>query len=343
LRNERTNTINLSGPFHDLKAFQNAGKPSAISKEMLLNGAEGAAFPSIPDEKSLEIYVQLRRHPKIIDMKNDEKVFFIRELDATLDRKTFDTSTSEKPHLRVFGGASFNLWQPETGEIFAYANPQIVEKALFEKRERQVNLKSSGFYGMPNSWAKNRKSLPCKHPRIAYRQITNSTNSRTVITALIPPDTILTNAAPYIFLPSSNHSWEAYLLGVLSSIPFDWYARRHVELNFNFHILYSAPIPCPATDDPRRLRVISIAGHLAAVDARYQEWADAVGVPVGSVTSTTQKDALIAELDALVAHLYGLDRSQLCHIFATFHRGWDYQPRLTNVLTFYDALPEVPR
>ena len=103
----------------------------------------------------------------------------------------------------------------------------------------------------------------------------------------------------------------------------------------------TTPIPRPHADDPRRLRVIEIAGRLAAVDARYQAWADAVGVPVGSVTSAALKDDLIAELDALVAHLYGLNRSQLCHIFATFHRGWAYQPRLAQVLSFYDQLPEV--
>ena len=48
------------------------------------------------------------------------------------------------------------------------------------------------------------------------------------------------------------------------------------------------------------------------------------------------KDDLIAELDALVAHLYGLGRSDVEHIFATFHRGWDYGPRLAAVLAHYD-------
>jgi hypothetical protein len=26
------------------------------------------------------------------------------------------------------------------------------------------------------------------------------------------------------------------------------------------------------------------------------------------------------------------------HIFETFHRGWDFQPRLTKVLEFFDAI-----
>ena len=94
-------------------------------------------------------------------------------------------------------------------------------------------------------------------------------------------------------------------------------------------------------NDPRRLKVIEIAGKLAAVDARYAIWAKEVGVKVGSVKTATDKETLIAELDALVSHLYGLSRTQVEHIFKTFHRGWDYSSRLEQVLAFYDQLPKV--
>jgi hypothetical protein len=79
------------------------------------------------------------------------------------------------------------------------------------------------------------------------------------------------------------------------------------------------------------------------VDARYASWAARVSVPVASVTDEATKEDLIAELDALVAQLYGLGRSDVEHIFVTFHRGWDYRPRLAAVLAHYDrwaaALP----
>ena len=101
------------------------------------------------------------------------------------------------------------------------------------------------------------------------------------------------------------------------------------------------PVPRPVLSERIPKRVIEISGRLAAVDERYADWAKAVGVKVGSVKTQTEKDALIAELDALVAHLYGLNREQVEHVFATFHRGWDYKPRLAEVLKHYDALPEV--
>ena len=83
--------------------------------------------------------------------------------------------------------------------------------------------------------------------------------------------------------------------------------------------------------------MVEIAGRLAAVDDRYADWAAEVGVPVGSVKTAAEKDDLIAELDALVSLLYGLTEDQVEHVFATFHRGWNYEPRLEAVLKHYRA------
>ena len=49
------------------------------------------------------------------------------------------------------------------------------------------------------------------------------------------------------------------------------------------------------------------------------------------------KDDLIAELDAVVALLYGLERDDVEHVFETFHRGWDYQPGSAAVLDHMTA------
>jgi hypothetical protein len=44
---------------------------------------------------------------------------------------------------------------------------------------------------------------------------------------------------------------------------------------------------------------------------------------------------MVAELDAIIAHLYGLTEKQLVHIFETFHEGWDYDDRLKAVLKHF--------
>jgi hypothetical protein len=102
------------------------------------------------------------------------------------------------------------------------------------------------------------------------------------------------------------------------------------------------PVPRLDREDPLRRRVETIAGRLAAVDERYRYWAEAVEVPVASVAPDEKAD-LIAELDAAVAVLYGLDRADVRHIFETFHAGWDPTERLQAVLAHHARLREVTR
>ena len=125
---------------------------------------------------------------------------------------------------------------------------------------------------------------------------------------------------------------------MLSSIPLDWYARRYVELGMNFHIFNGLPVPSADPGDPLRVRLIELAGRLAARDVRFSGWASEVGVPVASISSPQAQAEAEAEIDAVVAALYGLQRDQLEHIFSTFHRGWDFAPRLATVLGYFDAI-----
>jgi hypothetical protein len=158
-----------------------------------------------------------------------------------------------------------------------------------------------------------------------------------VIAALIPPERVITNAAPYLYFSEEDHQSEAYLLGILCSTPLDWYARRFVEINLNYFIFNKFPVPMNDSCDDRCRRVAEVSGRLAAVDDRYASWAEAVGVPVGSVTTQTEKDDLVAELDAVVAHLYGLDADDLEVIWDTFHTTVNRLPSLDKVLGFHET------
>ncbi|MEY3640481.1 MAG: hypothetical protein RLZZ199_286 [Actinomycetota bacterium] len=329
-------TVSLSGPFYSFEEFEKGRSSHGQLKISALRAAaEGAAFPQLPSAESAEVFGTIRRACRLDGGVGPASFTPVSEFNATSDREIFDAGGEREGRWPVYGGASFNLWNPNTGEVFAWANPKKVLSALQEKRRRQVKLKSSAFFGLGDDWAADYETLPCNSPRIAYRQITNATNTRSVIASLVPSQVFLTNAAPYLHRRGGTEKHEAFLLGIMCSIPFDWYVRRYVELNFNFHIVNGCPVPVWAEDDARQQKLTENSGRLAAVDERYKVWARVVGVKQGSV-GPKESDLLIAENDALVAHLYGLSREQLEHVFKTFHRGWDYVPRFTQVLGFYD-------
>lgn len=239
----------------------------------------------------------------------------------------------------VYTGKSFNLWNPDTGEYTSSADPETVTAALQQKRRNGHRNRRSAFSEMPAAWIEDPDTLPCLRPRIAIRDVTRSSDTRTVIAALVPGERVITHKAPYLLRVRGTEKDEAFLIGVLSSMILDWYARRVVEITLSASILNNFPIPAPDLDnDPTARRTVEIAGRLAAVDDRFSEWAAAVGVPVGSANDEPTKSELICELDACVARLYGLDEDDLAVIYDTFHEGADYSDRLAAVLTHFRRL-----
>jgi hypothetical protein len=335
-------TIGLRGPFATQQAFD-AGhnKPAArFEPADVLSWNDSASLPLLPSQQSVEIFAQLRKSPRL-DL-NDGKSWRARpdrELDATNQKSLMDLESDKCPKgfWPVFKGESFDLWTPDTGQYYAFADPDVVVPWLYEKRLRSGKGKRDSAHAeFSPGFRQDKATLACQHARIAFRDVTNRTNQRTVIACLLPPKVFLTNKAPYLLWPRGDEKEQAFLLGVLCSIPLDWYARRFVELNVNFFIFNPFPVPRPPRSDKRWQRAVALAGRLAAPDKRLAAWAKAVGVKHGPLAEDEKQD-MIAELDAVVAHLYGLSEPQLVHIFETFHEGWDYEPRLKAVLRHFRA------
>jgi hypothetical protein len=332
---EPSPVVRLRGPYASLAAYRKGGgaKPVEFPVSDFRGWATGAAFPLLPTPESGEVFLKLRAHPRFDDRSHPWRARPIAELHATGDKHEMIVDPESTDGLwPVYKGASFNLWEPDTGEYYAWADPDHVRKILKEKRVRQQRRERSAFSEFDRTWASDPATLPCLFPRIAFRDVARATDSRTMILALCPPQIVLNHTAPYLLWPRGDERDQAYTLGVLSSIPFDWYTRRVVETHVTFEILGALPIPNPDRADPVRRRVEEFSGRLAAPDDRFTGWAEAVGVPVGSAATPDERADLTTQLDAAVALLYGLEESDVTHILETFHVGWDYRPRLEAVL-----------
>ncbi|WP_419849073.1 hypothetical protein [Candidatus Poriferisocius sp.] len=238
----------------------------------------------------------------------------------------------------VYKGTSFNLWEPDTGVYYDSADAQSMIAHLQEKRLSQRRTRSSAFAEQDESVADDPATLPCLNPRIAFRDVARSTDTRTLITALIPGGRVLVHKAPYLLQIEGTMADETYVLGVLSSIPCDWQSRRTIELVMSFGQFNQLSVPDPGEGHPVRDRVVEIAGRLAAVDERFAEWAAEVGVPVGSANDEAVIQDLICELDACVAHLYGLDEDDLAVVYETFSEAVDYSEHHAAVLAHFRRL-----
>jgi hypothetical protein len=281
------------------------------------------AVPLLPSIWAARLYQRLvTAHPRFDSTRDGWAAVPWREFHVTDDRKSGllkEPGTIAGPWWPVYGGRSFDLWEPELwrrdGELAFVLEPDVGTAELQRKRAGS-NVWRARF--RPDATA-TESTLPLYRPRVLFRDITNRTNSRTCIVSLVPPHVFAVNTAPTVIFPEGDERDQAYVLGVMSSVPFDWIARRRVEGHLSYFVLNSLVMPRPRDRrlDPRWLRVVELAGRLAAVDDRYADFADALPVAFGLVEAT-EKAAMIAELDGVVAHLYGLDRSELQLMFEDF-------------------------
>ena len=341
------NSICLRGPFASQMAFDEEGKGSAAAfdRKNVLAWNDSASLPVLPAPESVNVFAQIREAPRL-DLNETgaqgTQTWRARpdaELHATAQKQlmTFEGKDSSDGYWPVYKGESFDLWNPDTGVYYALADPEPALHWLQRKRLKAgKSRRDSPHREFPVEHLRDRATLPCLGPRIAFRDVTNRTNQRTVIACLVPPEVFITNKGPYFLWPRGDGMDQAFLLGVLCSIPLDWYARRFVEVNVNFFIINPFPIPRPDRDGPRWQRAVTLAGRLACPDDRFTSWAAGDGVTCGPL-ATDEKEDMIHELDAVVAHLYGLDERQLVHIFETFHIGWDYGERLDGVRRHFRA------
>ena len=334
-------TIYIQGPFRSLEEFK-AGKNKSIlsfSEKQVLSWTDSASLPSLPKEASLGVFLQMRKSPRL-DL-NDRKSWRaqpLQEMNTTIQKNLMDLKSLKCPkgYWPVWTGRSFDIWNPDTGKYYAYADPKKAIPWLLKKRpNRHKNLKSS-HSEFSSEYVKNKQTLPCFKPRIVFRDVCSADRPRTVHVSLLPPEALLVHKAPYLLFSRGDEKDEAFLLGILSSIPLDWYARRFISTNsLGFFLLNTFPIPRHDRKNPLWKRAVSLSGRLAAPDKRFAKWAKAVGVRCGPLDKERKTD-MIYELDAITAHLYGLSQKQLLHIFKTFHKTWEYQTRLQAVLKHYN-------
>lgn len=333
-------TVFLAGPFPTLETFdaRNPYGSARFTPADIRSWTDTASLPVLPSERSIEIFAQLRKAPRL-DL-NDGKSWRARpdtELHATAQKPLMDLESERCPHgfWPVFKGESFYIWTPDTGEYYAFADPDAVIPWIYAKRLKSGKSRRDSVHAeFPIATLQDRKTLACNYARIAFRDGTNRLNERTVIACLVPSKIFLSNMAPYLLWSRGDEKDKAFLLGILSSIPLDWYARRFVERHLNFFLANTLPIPRPPRSDPLWQRVVALAARLATPDDRFAAWAEAVGVAHGKLPGDEKQD-MIAELDALAARLYGLSERQLAHVFETFHEGWDYDTRLRAVLKHF--------
>ncbi|MFM6244274.1 MAG: ATP-binding protein, partial [Dolichospermum sp.] len=105
-----------------------------------------------------------------------------------------------------------------------------------------------------------------------------------------------------------------------NSFVLDWLLRTKVSSTVNFFYVYQLPVPRLTEKDPYFQEIVERAAKLICTTAEYDELAREVGLTSheNGVTDERERGKIRAELDGIIAHLYGLTETEFSHILNTF-------------------------
>ncbi len=132
---------------------------------------------------------------------------------------------------------------------------------------------------------------------------------------MVPPTVLLVNTAPYLtFIPGSETA-QAACLAIMNSIPFDWQARKFVEIHLNFFVLEGLAVPNLGADDFHA--VANAAAKLSSPDPRFADFSKAFNLQPREL-EPNERESLRADIDARVARAWGLGAEDLELMFQDF-------------------------
>jgi len=162
--------------------------------------------------------------------------------------------------------------------------------------------------------------------RLAFRDVARDSDERTMIATILPPKVFCPHTMTLELIQPGTDGLDArvrcYLVGLFNSFAVDYLLRQRVTAHLSLFLVYNLPVPRLAADHPQLLVLAKRAAKLVCTTEDFAElWQKVTGEPWTSesgATDAAERARLRAEIDGLVAHLYGLSEEEFAHILATF-------------------------
>lgn len=161
--------------------------------------------------------------------------------------------------------------------------------------------------------------------RLGFCDIARNTDTRTLICTVIPP-AFHGNKLPTVRIFDDEGrrligpAEQLFVCAVWNSFVLDWMIRQKVSATLNFFYLFQLPLQRLSEADPEFRPIDGRAARLICTTREFAELAQVVGVGSheAGAADPAERARLRAELDGLIAHLYGLTEAEFAHVLRAF-------------------------
>jgi hypothetical protein len=197
---------------------------------------------------------------------------------------------------------------------------------LFGSPQYWVNEKKARESLLPRNELDKGQKLDYQDYRIGIRAIGGSANERGLISTILPKDVFCGNSILVSTTKgiknSVNNKEKLLLLGFLNSFVVDYCIRQMVATNINMFYIYQLHIPRLKEDSDFYPQIIERVVKLICTTEEYADLWQEVTKTVWSEelakSFVAHHQKLRAELDGIIANIYGLSESEFAYILTTF-------------------------
>ncbi|TDE34676.1 Eco57I restriction-modification methylase domain-containing protein [Antarcticimicrobium sediminis] len=291
--------------------------------------------------------------PILVDRSGGEviktwPVKYLRMFDMTNDSGLFRTRDELENHEgaypiggNVFGSAAGDwvplyegkmIWHFDHRAASIVVNEENQHRPAYPSRSLPESLADPAFCPTPQFWIKAEEKPKNMKPVLAFRDVTNPTDRRTMDACFIPYH-YAGNTLP-LLVSEEGAVHLAPLLANMNTMVFDYVCRQKVQKNhLSWYIVEQLPVIPPESFDEWRfgskaageiVREIVLELTYTAHDmepfARDMGYVDEAGTVNPPFTWDEERRLVLrAKLDAVFFHLYGItDRDDIRYIYSTF-------------------------
>lgn len=240
------------------------------------------------------------------DVESTWKISFTAEFHMTNDSDLFKTEPDAR-RLPLYEGKM--IWQFD----HRLAEPRYwVDEKVGRGRLQRRASREDGELGY------ERYRLAVR--AVSFRAVSSNTNERTLISTILPHKVFCGNSILVNRDATMSYDQVVFATAILNSFTIDWLIRNKVTTNINMFYLYQLPIARHTVSTPMFSPIVERTARLICTTPDFDELARKLGMKnhTAGITEESERVKLRAELDGLVAHLYGLTEGELKHILTTF-------------------------
>jgi hypothetical protein len=286
-------------------------------------------FRSKAEMRSAE---KMTRFPRLKDeIAGSWNLLLEREFHMTDDSDLY-RAKSGAGCLPLYEGKMIHQFDHRWGEPKYWLNEKEASRRLLAARRREV-AQAAKAGGM--TWdGEAEPRLAYTSYRLAFRDVARNTDERTMIVTVLPPNVFCphTMSLEKVYevrivgdgiepnFQGLTDKVRLFLCGIMNSFVIDAWLRRSVTAHLSFFFVYAVPIPRLTDADSVFNSIVDRAAKTICTTREFDDLAREVGLGShkNGVTDPTERAKLRAELDGMIAHLYGLTEEEFTHILSTF-------------------------